>query len=74
MTNHHSNPADDLHEIVDQKLTALIRELEEADWSAGEVALVINSILQGRWLVPAQRLQEAQQALARNSVSDGNEG
>lgn len=74
MTNHRSNPADDLHEIVDQKLTALIRELEEADWSAREVALVINAILQSRWLVPAQRLQEARQALAGNSVSDGNEG
>lgn len=74
MTNNRSNPANDLRKIVDQKLTALIRELEDADWSAGEVAHVIHDVLKSRWLDQAQRLREAKNALPDNFVSDGHEG
>ena len=34
--------SDDLHAIIDEKLTALVVEMEEADWSAEEIASAIE--------------------------------
>ncbi|MDQ0323304.1 hypothetical protein QO002_005510 [Pararhizobium capsulatum DSM 1112] len=74
MTNDLISPADDLHEIVERKLVALVSEMENADWNALDVAHAINNIIQSKWLHQAERLQAAQDALSENFVSDGNEG
>ncbi|WP_438754556.1 hypothetical protein [Pararhizobium sp. O133] len=65
---------DDLHSILDRKMTALFREMEDADFSADEVAVAIDDIVRRRWLNRAQSLQDAREAMPRNFVSDGNEG
>lgn len=65
---------DDLHAILDRKMTALFREMEDADWSADEVATAIDDIVRKRWLDRAQSLKGARDAMSKNFVSDGNEG
>lgn len=59
MANERSNDSDELHDIIDQKLTALIREMEDADWSAEEVAFAIRDVLKSKWLYVAAMKAEA---------------
>lgn len=66
--------ADGLHEIVDQKVTALIREIEEAGWRSDEIALALRDVLKTRWLGQADALRDVREAMPKNFVSDGNEG
>jgi hypothetical protein len=66
--------ADELHSLVDEKLTALVRELEEANWSAGQIAHAIEDILKTKWLKAEEALRDARESVPRNYVSDGNEG
>ncbi|MCB1447191.1 MAG: hypothetical protein KDJ87_15715 [Rhizobiaceae bacterium] len=65
---------DELHAIVDGKLTAFIREMEEANWSAEDVALAIGDVLRRNWLDRADALQQARNAVQDDFISDGNEG
>jgi len=64
----------ELRDILDAKLTALFREMEDADWSADEVALAIDALLKEKWLAQAQALRAARESLPKDFVSDGNEG
>jgi hypothetical protein len=63
-----------LHDIVDQKLTALVLEMLDAHWGADEVAFAIKDVLKKKWLDQADALQSAREAVPKNFVSDGNEG
>ncbi|KQS88101.1 MULTISPECIES: hypothetical protein [unclassified Rhizobium] len=65
---------DDLHSILDRKLTALFREMEDADWRADDIASAIDDIVKRRWLNQAQSLQGVRDVMSKNFVSDGNEG
>ncbi len=65
---------DDLHLILDRKMTALFREMEDADWSADDIAAAIDDIVRKRWLNRTQSLQGVRDAMSNNFVSDGNEG
>jgi hypothetical protein len=65
---------DDLREIIDQKLTSLFREMEDAGWSASDVALVMSDVIKTRWLDQIEKLRSAREAGQDNFVSDGNEG
>lgn len=64
----------ELHDIVDQKLTALMLEMVDADWGADEVAFAIQVVLNKKWLDQADALRSAREAVPKNFVSDGNEG
>nr|KZB02047.1 hypothetical protein A4A59_12990 [Rhizobium leguminosarum] len=75
MPNERANHDDDeLRDIIDQKLTALIREMEDADWSAKDVAFAINDVLKSKWLDRMTALQDAREAVPKDFLSDGNEG
>ncbi|NNU68955.1 MULTISPECIES: hypothetical protein [Rhizobium] len=74
MPNERANHDDELRDIIDQKLTALIREMEDADWSAKDVALAINDVLKSKWLDRMTALQDAREAVPKGFLSDGNEG
>lgn len=63
-----------LNEIVDQKISSLIQELEDADWSTDEIVLAIDAVIKGRWMAKLEVLREARLATPTNFVSDGNEG
>ncbi len=65
---------DELRGIIDEKLTALVRELEDGDWSADEIAFTIETVLNDKWLVQARALRDARDSVPENFVSDGNEG
>lgn len=65
---------DELRTIIDGKLTALVREMEEADWSAQDIAFAIEDVLRRKWLGQAEALRRARAALPTDFVSDGNEG
>ncbi|WP_244598771.1 hypothetical protein [Rhizobium tubonense] len=69
-----STQPDDLHEIIDQKLTALVREMEDAGWSASEIAPAMSEVLKTRWLDQLEKLSRARAEAPENFVSDGNEG
>ncbi|NKL19234.1 hypothetical protein GFM07_09005 [Rhizobium leguminosarum bv. viciae] len=64
----------ELRDIIDQKLTALMREMEDADWSAKDVAFTINDVLKSKWLDRMTALQDAREAVPKGFLSDGNEG
>ncbi len=74
MNTSRTKPVDDLHDIINQKITALIREMEEADWKAEDVALAIKQVIDTQWLAKTDLLQDARNAVSKNFVSDGNEG
>ncbi|WP_244481534.1 hypothetical protein [Rhizobium sp. Root1203] len=74
MPNEQADHGEELRDIVDQKLIALIGEMEDADWSVEEVALAINDVLKDRWLDQILALKSARDALPKGFVSDGNEG
>jgi hypothetical protein len=70
----HSPQVAELHDIVDQKLTALILEMVDADFRTDDVAFAIYDVLKKKWLDPADARREAREAVPKNFVSDGNEG
>ncbi|SFB59378.1 hypothetical protein SAMN03159496_05517 [Rhizobium sp. NFR07] len=65
---------DELHEIVETKLTAMIVEMTDGDWSTAEVALAIRDVLKTKWLDEIDALRAAGEEMPGNFVSDGNEG
>ncbi|MBY5540674.1 hypothetical protein HFO60_11615 [Rhizobium leguminosarum] len=73
MPNERANHNDELRDIIDHKLTAL-REMEDADWSAKDVAFAINDVLKSKWLDRITALQDAREAVPKGFLSDGNEG
>jgi hypothetical protein len=74
MTHNPADPALELRQIVDRKVAALIREMEDADWGAMEVALTIRQVVESQWLSRAEALGNARDAVSQDFVSDGNEG
>ena len=74
MESNRTTKTDDLHDIIEQKITALVREMEDANWSANDVAVAIKDVVKNRWLDQAESLRAAREALPKNFVSDGNEG
>jgi hypothetical protein len=74
MSNIPGDRVAELRDIVDQKISALVREMEDADWKAEDVAGAISDIVRRRWLEKSALLSEAREAVAANSISDGNEG
>jgi hypothetical protein len=65
---------DELHAIIETKLTAMMIEFEDGDWSTAEVALATRDVLKTKWLDKIEALQVAREEVPRNFVSDGNEG
>jgi hypothetical protein len=74
MPHERANHDDKLRNIIDHKLTALIREMEDADWRAEDVALAITDVLKSKWLDPIMALKGARVAVPKGFLSDGNEG
>jgi hypothetical protein len=70
----HNSQVVELRDIVDQKLTAFILEMVDADCSTDEVAYAIYDVLKKKWLDPAEARRDAREAVPKNLVSDGNEG
>lgn len=64
----------ELHSIIDEKLTAFMREMQEAGWGAEDVAFTIDVILRERWIDRALAHRAAREKLPKDFVSDGNEG
>lgn len=64
----------ELHSIIDQKLTAFMREMQEAGWGAEDVAFAIDVVLRERWIDRALAHRAAREELPKDFVSDGNEG
>jgi hypothetical protein len=64
----------ELNEMIEQRIAALIQEMEEADWQMEEVVLAINTVIQSRWMDRLGALREARSATPTNFVSDGNDG
>jgi hypothetical protein len=69
-----SPKSDDLHDIIDGKVTAMMREMQDASWSTDDVALAMHEVLQRRWLSKIEPLGNVRAAVRGNFVSDGNEG
>ncbi|XAZ26071.1 hypothetical protein LVY75_35465 (plasmid) [Sinorhizobium sp. B11] len=65
---------DELVGVITEKLTALIRALEDADWSADDVVFAIEDVLNKNWLEKARALRTVRETMPDNFVSDGNEG
>ncbi|WP_421577303.1 hypothetical protein [Shinella sp. M31] len=74
MNAQHDPDTDELHATIDDKLTALVLEMEEAGWSAQEIAFAIENVLRRKWLDQAESLRKASAAVPDDFVSDGNEG
>lgn len=73
--NHSTTTTDgELHGIINEKLTAFMREMQEAGWGAEDVAFAIDVILRERWIDRALAHRAAREELPRDFVSDGNEG
>ena len=64
----------DLHEIIEERIAALIHEMEDADMPTEDVVLAIDAVIKGRWMNRLAALREARDAMPANFVSDGNEG
>ncbi|UNK40156.1 hypothetical protein MNR02_20690 (plasmid) [Shinella sp. H4-D48] len=65
---------DELNAIIDTKLTALVQELEDANWSVEDIAVGIQQVLNRNWLDQVEAMRRARAAVPDNFVSDGNEG
>lgn len=63
-----------LQSIIDEKLTAFMREMQEAGWGAEDVAFAIDVVLRERWIDRALAQRAAREELPKDFVSDGNEG
>jgi len=64
----------ELNEIVAQRISSLIREMEEADWRTEDIVLAIDEVIKSRWIDRLEALRQARDATPENFVSDGNEG
>jgi hypothetical protein len=73
---HHPHDArtDELNAIIDMKMTALVQELEDADWSVEHIAVGMQEVLSRKWLDQVEAIRRARAAVPDNFVSDGNEG
>ena len=71
----HDNPirVDDLHDVIDQKIAALIRDVA-TQWSAEEVLLAIDDVVKARWLGKIRSGKVPSDTMSKDIVSDGNEG
>lgn len=74
MENNHSSDIGDLHEIIGQKITSIMREMESAGYNARETALAIADVVKARWLDREDALRKARNSMPENFISDGNEG
>jgi hypothetical protein len=74
MSAQHDPRTDELNATIDEKLTALVLEMEEAGWSAEEIAFALENVLRRKWLDQAEALRKARAAVPDDFVSDGNEG
>lgn len=75
MTNEETTARErELRDIIDGKITALMREMQEANWLAEDVAFAIEAILRERWIDRALALRAARENVPEDFVSDGNEG
>ncbi|RYE51276.1 MAG: hypothetical protein EOP21_01790 [Hyphomicrobiales bacterium] len=66
--------AHELHDIVSERISSLVLEMEEANWGAQEVIDAVSNVISAEWLPKFRALAEARQATPTNFVSDGNEG
>jgi hypothetical protein len=73
MTNDRPIRVDDLHDVIDQNISALIRDLAP-HWSAEEVILAIDDVVKARWLARIRAGEEASDTMSQDFISDGNEG
>lgn len=65
---------EELREIVNAKLTALVLELEDADWPTEDIVDAIQGSLRSSWLDAIEAMRAARAATSRGFVPDGNEG
>jgi hypothetical protein len=70
MDSHTPIRVNDLHDVVDQKITMLLREMETTNWSREEVILAVNDVVKARWLDTI----DTSRSNSGDFVSDGNEG
>lgn len=54
---------DELVGVITEKLATLIRELEDADWSADDVVFAIEGVLNKNWLEKARALGTARETV-----------
>ena len=73
MTNDRPIRVDDLHDVIDQKISALIRDMA-TQWSAEEVILAIDDVVKARWLGKIRAAAVSSDTMSEDFVSDGNEG
>lgn len=64
----------DLRELIRQKLTALVREMESAGWAEEDVVRAIETEIASQWLPRFRALRDARAAQPSDFISDGNEG
>jgi hypothetical protein len=64
----------DLHDVIDQRILDLVRDMETTNWTQDEVVLAINDVIRVRWLDNIEALHRASNAVGKDFVSDGNEG
>lgn len=74
MNTDNGNRHGKLHDMVDHKLSEVLRDLEDAGWSANDIAKAIMETVQNRWLSQQDALQHARAKVSDGFVSDGNEG
>ena len=67
MENNHSSDIGDLHEIIDQKITAIMREMENAGYNARETALAIVDVVNADWLDRDDALRKARAGILNPS-------
>jgi len=65
---------DELHKIIEERLTSFFREMADANWRTDEVAFATQRILKENWLDRLEALQKASDSMPQDFVSDGNEG
>lgn len=73
MNNDRPIRIDDLHDVIDQKISALIRDMA-TQWSAEEVILAIDDVIKARWLGKIRAGEVSSDKMSKDFISDGNEG
>ena len=73
MTHDSAIRVDDLHDVIDQKIAALIRDIA-TQWSAEEVILAIDDVVKARWLCKIRADKASSGTMSGDFISDGNEG
>ena len=76
MTGHdHAARLDHLHAMMDGKIDALIREMEDAGFAREDIVTVMRDAIHTRRPDQSHALRQARETVARGDfVSDGNEG